>query len=271
VFPLNVISVVAEVLNTIVIFADWVVGRGITTTATAVNVPVVVWEGRAQTKEVPLDERTWPAVPTAERPVPPDAVGTTATLTKFFVASVKIGCEAVRPVRFSDVPVAAPMVGVTRVGDEARTLLPVPVDANHEVTVPFEDSTVFAAPKGPVPPLASGRGVPERVIANVPDVAIGEPAIDRNAGTDAATEVTVPVVGVCQTRDVPFEVRTWFAVPTVGRPVPPEVVGSAVVNARLAAEIAPVTANGPEGLVTVNGAASLFVIMNLLFAVTLIS
>ena len=62
------------------------------------------------------------------------------------------------------------------------------------------------------------------MIANVPVEVIGEPAIERNEGTDAATEVTVPVVGVCHTRDVPFEVRTWFTVPTSVRPVPPFVV-----------------------------------------------
>ena len=56
------------------IFADGVVGRGITATATAENVPVVVCEGSAHTREVPFEDRTCPAVPTVARPVPPDVV-----------------------------------------------------------------------------------------------------------------------------------------------------------------------------------------------------
>ena len=32
----------------------------------------------------------------------------------------------------------------------------------------------------PVPPFVTGRGVPERVMASVPDVVIGEPTIERN-------------------------------------------------------------------------------------------
>ena len=116
-------------------------------------------------------------------------------------------------------------------GTDAATEVTVPANAGvHERTVPFEDSTVPAAPTviRPVPPEVVGRAVPERVIARVPVVVIGEPAIVRNAGTDAATEVTVPVPGangVCQTSDVPFEVRTVFAAPTANRPVPPFAVG----------------------------------------------
>ena len=45
----------------------------------------------------------------------------------------------------------------------------------------------------PVPPLAIGNAVPDKVIANVPLVVIGDPAMDRNAGTVAATLETVPV------------------------------------------------------------------------------
>ena len=43
-----------------------------------------------------------------------------------------------------------------------------------------------------VPPFAMGKAVPDKVTANVPDVVMGEPAIDKNAGTDIATDVTVP-------------------------------------------------------------------------------
>jgi hypothetical protein len=80
----------------------------------------------------------------------------------------------------------------------------------------------------PVPPFSTGRAVPDKVIAKVPDEVIGEPDILRNAGTEAATEVTVPTVGVVQDNVVPLDVSTWLAVPTVVRPVPPFAVGSAV-------------------------------------------
>ena len=45
----------------------------------------------------------------------------------------------------------------------------------------------------PVPPLTTGKAVPDNVIANVPVVVIGEPETDKNDGTVAATLVTVPV------------------------------------------------------------------------------
>jgi hypothetical protein len=44
-----------------------------------------------------------------------------------------------------------------------------------------------------VPPLATGRAVPEYDTASVPDVVIGEPETERKEGTDIATEVTVPL------------------------------------------------------------------------------
>jgi len=44
-----------------------------------------------------------------------------------------------------------------------------------------------------VPPFAVGRAVPLSVIAKVPVVVMGEPAKLKNAGTLAATLVTVPV------------------------------------------------------------------------------
>ena len=58
------------------------------------------------------------------------------------------------------------------------------------------DSTVLPVPVlvvTPVPPLRTGKAVPDKVIAKVPLVVMGEPATDKNAGTDAATEVTVPL------------------------------------------------------------------------------
>jgi hypothetical protein len=44
----------------------------------------------------------------------------------------------------------------------------------------------------PVPPDVVGNAVPDKVNANVPLVVMGEPAIDKNVGTVAATLVTVP-------------------------------------------------------------------------------
>jgi hypothetical protein len=43
-----------------------------------------------------------------------------------------------------------------------------------------------------VPPLSTGNAVPEYDIANVPLLVIGLPVTDKNAGTVAATDVTVP-------------------------------------------------------------------------------
>ncbi|WP_196300790.1 hypothetical protein, partial [Streptococcus pneumoniae] len=65
-----------------------------------------------------------------------------------------------------DVPVATPKVGVTSVGEVAKTIDPVPV------------------------------GVFVVVIAKVPEEVIGEPVTESIDGTVIATEVTVPVVGV---------------------------------------------------------------------------
>jgi len=42
------------------------------------------------------------------------------------------------PDKTKDVPVAAPITGVVRVGDVAKTTFPVPVEDSHEATVPFE-------------------------------------------------------------------------------------------------------------------------------------
>ena len=47
-----------------------------------------------------------------------------------------------------------------------------------------------------MPPELMGRAVPLRVTARVPVEVIGEPLTERNDGTDMATEVTVPEVGV---------------------------------------------------------------------------
>jgi hypothetical protein len=66
-----------------------------------------------------------------------------------------------------------------------------------------------------VPPLATGIAVPEKARASVPAVVIGDPVTLRNAGTVAATLVTVPVpVTVAQVGALaPFDCRTWPEVP----------------------------------------------------------
>ena len=105
------------------------------------------------------------------------------------------------PVTERDVPVAAPITGVINVGVFAKTTEPVPV-----------------AVVDPVPPFKIGKAVPERVNASVPDEVIGEPEIDRKAGTVAATEVTVPVVGVDHViteAPPPADVKTCPLVPAV--------------------------------------------------------
>ena len=62
-----------------------------------------------------------------------------------------------------------------------------------EVTSPVKLALIVAVPVAlPVPPLAIGKAEPDRPIANVPLVVIGEPVTDKNAGTVAATLVTVP-------------------------------------------------------------------------------
>ena len=68
-----------------------------------------------------------------------------------------------------------PRAGVTKVGEFDNTTFVVPVLV---VT--------------PVPPFRTGNAVPDKLTANVPDDVIGEPVTDKNAGTDAATLVTVP-------------------------------------------------------------------------------
>ena len=117
--------------------------------------------------EVPLPRITLLAVSVAA-PVPPLATG------RVPVTPVVSG----RPVALVSTPeVGVPSRGVTSVGLVESTVLPVPVEV---VT--------------PVPPLTTGRAVPERVIAKVPVVVIGLPATLKKVGTVAATLVTVPLV-----------------------------------------------------------------------------
>ena len=78
----------------------------------------------------------------------------------------------------------------------------------------------------PVPPLVVGNAVPDKVNANVPLVVIGEPAMDKNDGTVAATLVTVPKGFVPQDVLVPSVVRYL--------PDCPDWLGAKALNAAVA-------------------------------------
>jgi hypothetical protein len=158
-----------------------------------------------------LEAYTAPFAVNDARPVPPLPVASVP------VTPVLSG----RPEQLESVPlVGVPRTGVTSVGLEDRTTLPVPVEV---VT--------------PVPPLATGRAVPESVTASVPELVIGVPETDRNAGTVMATEVTVPEPVVIHEVFVPSVLSTLPAlVACAGRnalsavfavvaPVPPEAIG----------------------------------------------
>jgi hypothetical protein len=101
-------------------------------------------------------------------------------------------------------------VEVVKVVDVTRATLPLPVEPNQDATVPFDERKVFAPPivVRPVPPLATGRAVPEYVIA-IAGVVVGfVTATLKNPGTVAETDVTPPGDGVVQERVVPSDVRT---------------------------------------------------------------
>ncbi len=96
------------------------------------------------------------------------------------------------------------VISEVNVGELLRTVDPVPV----EVVVP-------------VPPDVTGRAVPERVRARVPEDVIGDPVVVRNDGVVNPTDVTVPVPGddgvvhVIGVEIPPAEVRTCPTVPAV--------------------------------------------------------
>ena len=181
-----------------------------TDAATEVTVPVPGAAGVCHTSEVPFEVKTWFTVPTVVRPVPPEVVG--RAVPERVIASV--------PAAVMGEPVMERNDG-TDAATEVTVPDPIVVHKSDEPsdvrTCPFDPTVVR-----PVPPLPVGSAVPESVIASVPTVVIGEPETERNEGTDAATEVTPVAAGVCHTSEVPFEVKTWFTVPTVVRPVPPE-------------------------------------------------
>ncbi len=90
-------------------------------------------------------------------------------------------------------------------------------------TLTTEDVKVGATDRTVVVPVPVD--VPEIVM--VPEVVIGDPETDSQAGTAMATDDTY-TVGVTYDNMDPLEVRTVPVAPTVVKPVPPDVVGIAV-------------------------------------------
>jgi hypothetical protein len=60
-----------------------------------------------------------------------------------------------------------------------------------------------------VPPLATGRAVPDKVTAKVPLLVIDAGVTDKKLGTDIPTLVTVPALGVVQAGTLPLVVKTF--------------------------------------------------------------
>ena len=151
-------------------------------------------------KPVPLPISNAPFAGVVVKPVPPLAIATVpVTLDAVPVVFwLKVGQVNVPVLKLPDVGV--PSKGVTNVGDVANTKEPEPVSSVTAEArfaddgVPRKVATPVPKDVIPVPPFATGNAVPDKVIAKVPLLVIGEPLIDRNVGTDAATLVTVPVV-----------------------------------------------------------------------------
>ena len=76
----------------------------------------------------------------------------------------------------------------------SRVAVPEPLPTIKSPVVVMGDKALKAAEAVvcPVPPLATGKAVPDREIARVPELVIGLPATDKKEGTVAATDVTVP-------------------------------------------------------------------------------
>ena len=89
--------------------------------------------------------------------------------------------ELMFPDKTKLVPEATPIIGVTNVGLELRTTEPLPV--------------LLVVP---VPPLSTGKAVPDNETLIVPEAVTGLPDTAKKLGTVTAILVTVPVVGVVQ-------------------------------------------------------------------------
>jgi hypothetical protein len=91
---------------------------------------------------------------------------------------------------------------------DITTFVPLPRKYDPLVTAPAKAFIANCAVVCPEPPFAIGKAVPDNETANVPLEVIGEPVTDKNAGTDIATEVTVPVVGVAHDGTPAASVKT---------------------------------------------------------------
>ena len=102
---------------------------------------------------------------------------------------------------------------------------PEPVGEGTSVPIARPNEVLAAeAEVAAVPPLAIGNAVPDKVTASVPEVVTGDPEIDKNVGTDIATEVTVPLVAGAAQDGAPLvvAVKTCPVVPLAiaANPVP---------------------------------------------------
>jgi hypothetical protein len=122
-----------------------------------------------------LDSTTLPDPVDVVTPVPPEATARVADKPAAVPVVFWFNVGKVQLAKFPEDGV--PRAGVTNEGLLDSTTLPEPV----------EDVV-------PVPPLATGKAEPDKLIAKVPELVIGLPATLKNPGTVAATLVTVPVV-----------------------------------------------------------------------------
>jgi hypothetical protein len=136
----------------------------------------------------------------------------------------------------------------------ALTIEPAVIDVAlpTDVIGPVRLAFIVAVPVAfPVPPLATGNAVPEYVIANVPEVVIGEPETLKMLGTVAATLVTDPLpllLNVVQSALVRYPLTDVVAAAIeIAGVAPPELTTGAVpvtlvtVPCGLAAVVMPVT------------------------------
>ena len=159
----------------------------------------------------------FPEEPVEVMPVPPLTAG--SAVPERVIASVPAAVIGLPATLKNAGTVAATLVTVPP-AREAEDVHVVPLEVN---TLPLEPGATNVGADAPlpkmtlsavkvvrlVPPLVTGNAVPERVIAKVPEVVIGLPATLKNAGTVAATLVTVPPAREAEDAHVvPSEVNT---------------------------------------------------------------
>src|SRR6185437_9305028 len=137
------------------------------------------------------------------------------TLTRFLLASVATALDAVNPERLSDVPAAAPMVGVTSVGEVARTFAPEPVTV--VIAVPLILKLL------PVPAVSNVLLVSVSVVAlpTSVSVAAGSVSTDDPSAPVAGETVMLPDVAFASATEptlVPATPSVTLLVPSVVMP-----------------------------------------------------